>query len=158
MFGAFMKPVTCAVDPNPPSNPHPTRRQPRWNSAEGPDFFPRHVLVVDDEPLIRWSVSETLSDLGYDVEQASDAASALRIVTTTFRPFEIVVLDLRLPDMNDLSLLGTIHQLLPRAMIILITAFRTPEIVAEATAWGAKIIEKPFELGELSRLIAAPDH
>ena len=40
--------------------------------------FPRHVLVVDDEPLIRWSVAESFSDLGFDVEEAADAASALR--------------------------------------------------------------------------------
>ena len=43
------------------------------------------------------------------------------------------MLDLRLPDMDDLSLLGTLRQLLPGARLILMTAFGTPEIVAEAT-------------------------
>jgi DNA-binding NtrC family response regulator len=83
------------------------------------------VLVVDDEPLIRWSVAETLADLEFDVEQAADASAALRAVTTTARPFDVVVLDLRLPDMNDLSLLRTVHQLLPAAALILMTAFGT---------------------------------
>ncbi len=116
--------------------------------------FPVHVLVVDDEPLIRWSVAESLGELGFDVEEAPDAESALRIVTSTALPFQVIVLDLRLPDMNDLSLLGTIRQLLPRAHLILMTAFGTPEIVAAARAIGADVLSKPFELSELNRLVA----
>jgi CheY-like chemotaxis protein len=116
-------------------------------------FPPPSVLVVDDEPLIRWSVIQSLADLGYPVEEASDAASALRIVTTSPEPFVAVVLDLRLPDMNDLSLLGTLRQLMPDAQLILMTAFGSPEIIAEARALGAEVLLKPFELGELSRLI-----
>jgi DNA-binding NtrC family response regulator len=116
--------------------------------------FPRHILVVDDEPLIRWSVSESLSDLGYDVEQAVDAESALRTVTTTALPFDGVVLDLRLPDMNDLSLLATLHQLIPDARLVLMTAFGTPELLADAAKLGAVAINKPFELDDLTRLVS----
>jgi len=108
---------------------------------------------VDDEPLIRWSVTESLSDLGLVVEAASDATSALRTVTNAALPFDVVVLDLRLPDMDDLSLLGTLRQLTPGASIILMTAFGTPEIIAEATALGATVLGKPFELDELKRLV-----
>ena len=116
--------------------------------------FPRPaVLVVDDEPLIRWSLTQSLADLGYTVEDASDAASALKIVTTSPRPFAVVVLDLRLPDMNDLSLLGTLRQLLPHAQLILMTAFGSPEVIADAHAIGAEVLSKPFELSDLSRLI-----
>ena len=125
-------------------------------SLDDGDFFPRHVLVVDDEPLIRWSVCETLSELGYDVEQAADAGTALRTVTNAALPFDVVVLDLRLPDMNDLSLLGTLRQLLPGATLILMTAFGTAEIVNDAQALGATVLSKPFELEELSRLVSEP--
>jgi CheY-like chemotaxis protein len=118
--------------------------------------FPRHILVVDDEPLIRWSVSESLSDLGYDVDQAPDAQSALRMVTTTAVPFDTVVLDLRLPDMDDLSLLSTLRHLLPACRLILMTAFSTPEVHADAAALGATVINKPFELGDLTGLVAGP--
>jgi DNA-binding NtrC family response regulator len=128
---ARMKPVTCALD------------------------APRHILVVDDEPLIRWSVAESLTDLGFDVEKAADAGAALRSVTTAVNPFDIVILDLRLPDMQDLSLLGTLRQLLPAATLILMTAFASPEIVADATAMGVAVINKPFEVDELERLIGA---
>ena len=126
------------------------------NLPDGADSFPLHVLVVDDEPLIRWSVSETLSDLGYEVEQASDAAIALRIVTTAARRFDVVLLDLQLPDMSDLSLLTTLRQLLPNATLILMTAFGTAEIFADARAFGAVILNKPFELDELKRLVSEP--
>jgi len=122
--------------------------------SDNEEFFPRHVLVVDDELLIRWSVSEALSDLGFDVEQASDAGSALRAVSTAALPFDVVVLDLRLPDMNDLSLLRTLRQLLPTAALILMTAFGTAEIFRDAQALGAAVLGKPFELDELKRLVS----
>jgi len=149
-----MKLVTRAVDANLPAKGSATRGEPLRIPQGDADFFPRHVLVVDDEPLIRWSVSETLSELGYDVEQASDAEAALRLVTTTARPFSLVVLDLRLPDMNDLSLLGTLRQLLPTAALILMTAFGTAEVVAHAQALGATILNKPFELDDLRRAVS----
>jgi len=114
---------------------------------------PRHVLVVDDEPLIRWSVAESLADLGYDVEQAADAAAALRMVTADGNSFDVLVVDLRLPDMEDLSLLGTLRQLLPAATLILMSAFTTPEIIADAERMGARVIHKPFELDELTALV-----
>lgn len=135
--------------------------------AEGPfavgnfpgrgEFSPRHVLVVDDEPLIRWSVSETLSDLGCDVEQAADAGSALRAVTGTARKFDVVVLDLRLPDMEDLSLLSTLRQLLPGTALILMTAFGTADIIRDAEALGAAVLQKPFELDTLRGLMQDPE-
>jgi CheY-like chemotaxis protein len=111
---------------------------------------PRRVLVVDDEPLIRWSVAETLSGIGLDVEQASDAASALAIMTTGPLKFDVIVLDLRLPDMHDLSLLATMRQLQPAASIVLMTAFGTDEIIERAIGLGAgSVLHKPFELGSL---------
>lgn len=124
---------------------------PQWEiSGPAARKIPRRVLVVDDEPLIRWSVTETLAELGLDVEQAGDAASALRAITTNALEFDVVVLDLRLPDMKDLSLLGTIHQLLPDASIVLMTAFGTDEVVERAIALGAvTVLNKPFELGRL---------
>lgn len=129
----------------------------RGISGLSEELFPRHVLVVDDEPLIRWSVAESLADLGLDVEQAADAASALRTVTTTANPFHVVVLDLRLPDMADLSLLATLHQLLPAARLILMTAFGTPDIVQQAALLGATVLNKPFELSDLNRLVLAAE-
>ena len=116
--------------------------------------FPLHVLVVDDEALIRWSVTESLAHKGLIVEQAEDAAAALEAITSRGLPFDVVILDLRLPDMHDLSLLGTIRQVLPRAAVFVMTAFGTPDVVAEALELGArKVLTKPFDLDELRRLV-----
>jgi DNA-binding NtrC family response regulator len=87
------------------------------------------------------------------VEEAADAASALKIVMNTTLPFQVVVMDLRLPDMHDLSLLSTLRQVLPDARVILMTAFGTPELISGARSLGAVVINKPFELDELNRLV-----
>ena len=84
------------------------------------------ILVVDDEPLIRWSLSETLADAGHRIVEAGDGCSAVDAVTTTRRPFDVVLLDFRLPDSDDLSLLSRIRRLAPQSRIIVMTAFGTP--------------------------------
>lgn len=146
-----MKPVTCAVDPFSGEIGKTADTDTVGKFQKAAKNSPKHALVVDDEPLVRWSVAECLSDIGLDVEQAGDAASALRTVTTS-TPFDLVVMDLRLPDMKDLSLLGTIRQLLPSAMLVLMTAFGTPEIITAAQAMGATVLNKPFELDALKRI------
>jgi DNA-binding NtrC family response regulator len=123
---------------------------PRKNPIPALEKIPRRALVVDDEPLIRWSVAETLTAAGLSVMQAADAASALRIITNEERPFDAIVLDLRLPDMRDLSLLGTLRQLQPRAAIVLMTAFGTDDVVERAIALGVQnVLQKPFEMDQL---------
>lgn len=122
--------------------------------AERPQ--PRTALVIDDEALIRWSVSETLGDLGYAVSQAADGQTALTAITDAPAGFDVVVLDLRLPDVDDLSLLGRVRELLPGALVVLMTAFGTAEVVADAFELGVVgVLNKPFELSELSRLLRA---
>jgi DNA-binding response OmpR family regulator len=145
--------VTVSDDMGANAGHHPDARLGKM--PQPADNFPRHVLVVDDEPLIRWSVSESLAAHGYVVEMATDAASALKIVTTTALRFGAIVLDLRLPDMSDLSLLATLRQLVPDAHIIVMTAYGTPELIAQARTLGADVIAKPFELDELNRLVRA---
>lgn len=118
---------------------------------------PRRALVVDDEALIRWSVAETLTALGMDVEQAATAAATLDVIAAASSPFDVVVLDLRLPDMNDLSLLGLVRERWPTAVVVLMTAFGTPEIIAAAVSMGVHgVLTKPFELEALTRLLALP--
>src|SRR5215470_7619115 len=89
------------------------------------------VLVVDDEPLIRWSVSEALAESGHVVCEASDGASAVELLSDGARLFDVIVLDYRLPDSNDLHLLETVRGLAPDSTVIMMTAFGTPEMVAD---------------------------
>lgn len=113
------------------------------------------VLVVDDEPLIRWSLAEMLADRGYDVIAVGDAEGALSTVSNGSASPEVVLLDFRLPDSNDLGLLSRLRRLLPKAQIVLMTAFGTPEVVQEALDLGAfRVVGKPFNVNEVVLLVA----
>jgi DNA-binding NtrC family response regulator len=111
------------------------------------------VLVVDDEPLIRWSLTETLEQSGHTVVEAGDADSTIRSVSAG-EPFDVVLLDYRLPDSDDLNLLATIRKLAPASAVIVMTAFGTPEVMAGALKLGAyQVIPKPFEVHEVAALV-----
>jgi DNA-binding NtrC family response regulator len=112
------------------------------------------VLVVDDEPLIRWSVLETLEQSGHAVAEAGDRAGALQSVSSADQPFDVVLLDYRLPDSNDLALLAAIRRLAPTTAVIMMTAFGTPEVTAGALRLGAfRVVPKPFEIDEMAALV-----
>jgi DNA-binding NtrC family response regulator len=112
------------------------------------------VLIVDDEPLIRWSMAETLSDCGHTVAEAADAATALAAASEAEKPYDVILLDFRLPDSNDLTLLGQLRTRMPKAQIIMMTAFGTSELFQQAVQHGAyRVISKPFELDEVAELV-----
>lgn len=114
---------------------------------------PLHVLVVDDELLIRWSVAETLSAAGHSVVQASDGRSAMDALVAMSN-VDVVLLDYRLPDSDDLALLGRIRQAAPNAAVVMMTAYGTPETVRGALALGAQaVMTKPFDMCELTTLV-----
>ncbi|HXD20410.1 MAG TPA: response regulator [Vicinamibacterales bacterium] len=114
-----------------------------------------HVLVVDDEPLIRWSVAETLGGAGHDIVEAADAMAALRALADGPEP-DLVLLDFRLPDSNDLELLAEIRRRAPHATVIMMTAFGTPEVTAGALQLGAsQVLNKPFNMRDLEAIVRA---
>jgi DNA-binding NtrC family response regulator len=112
------------------------------------------VLVVDDESLIRWSLSETLNESGHLVSEAGDGESAVRTLTADPTPFDVVLLDYHLPDSHDLELLSTIRQMAPNTVVIMMTAFSTPEMVDGARRIGAyRVVAKPFEVHDMANLV-----
>jgi DNA-binding NtrC family response regulator len=112
------------------------------------------VLVVDDEGLIRWSLAEMLEQEGYRVFEAGDAKHALEYVRTRSECMCVVLLDLRLPDSNDLGLLRAIRQMAPACRVILMTAYGTPEIMDEAARAGAfRVVGKPFDMTTMMGLV-----
>jgi len=111
------------------------------------------VLIVDDEPLIRWSMAETLSQVGHDIVEAGDASETLHQLAAGPAP-DVVLLDYRLPDSNDLRLLETIRQRIPNSPVIMMTAFGTPEVVGGAVRLGAyRVLNKPVEMRDLVPLV-----
>jgi len=113
------------------------------------------VLVVEDELLIRWSLTEALTAAGMTVQNASDGLSAIRLLTADqASSLDVVVLDYRLPDSNDFTLLAMIRRLAPHSQVILMTAFGSPEIVEGALALGVwQVVNKPFELAEMAAMV-----
>jgi len=111
-------------------------------------------LVVDDEALIRWAIAETLAELGYSVIEAGDGVSALAILTGSSRPVDVILLDYRLPDSHNLSLLWMIRRLVPATRVVLMTAYGTPDVITRALDLGAcRVISKPFEMGEIAAVV-----
>ena len=115
---------------------------------------PATVLVVDDEALIRWTLAQALGERGYDGTEAGDARGAIAAVEAAADPFDVVLLDYRLPDSADLRLLGTLKRLAPSSQIIMITAHNSPELTQGATALGAfRVLNKPFEVDSVAAMV-----
>ena len=123
--------------------------------AEANDTPPSlRILIVDDEPLIRWSLAQTLGDAGHATIEAADGASAIQSVSETAAPFDVVLLDFRLPDSNDLGLLSRLRRIAPTTRVILMSAFSTPEIVHQALELGAVcVVTKPMEMNAVPGLV-----
>ncbi|HYN06081.1 MAG TPA: response regulator [Vicinamibacterales bacterium] len=113
------------------------------------------VLVVDDEPLIRWSLSEALTEHGYAVRQAANGAEARQQLEASLGQPLVILLDLRLPDVADLSLLRDIRARRPDAPVVMMTAHGTDEDARSAKRFGAfRFVTKPFDVVEMIDLVA----
>jgi len=112
------------------------------------------VLVVEDETLLRWSVTQALSNGPHTVIEASDEQSALRLLRSAGPPIDVVLLDYRQPDSQDLRVLSDVRQTSPRSAVVMMTAFDAPETVAEVLALDAyAVLGKPFEMDRLEPLL-----
>ena len=109
------------------------------------------VLVVDDEALIRWSLTERLKSDGYQVLEADSGAAALERIADGV---DLVLLDYKLPDMDGVSVLRKIKQFDQDILVILLTAYATVETAVEAMKLGAyHFANKPFNLDEVSATV-----
>jgi DNA-binding NtrC family response regulator len=111
------------------------------------------VLVVDDEALIRWSLAAILQDAGHAVIEAADAAETVKYLFEGPDP-DVIFLDCRLPDSQDLTLLETIRRLVPKTPVIMMTADAHPEMIWGAERLGAcRVVCKPFDMGIVLSLV-----
>jgi DNA-binding NtrC family response regulator len=112
------------------------------------------VLVVDDDPLTRLAVTRTLVDAGCEVTEAAGAGHAARAIAGTWCAFDVVLLDYLMPDSCDLACLTCMHALSPKSRLIMMTAYPTPQMIAEAMRRGAAcVLRKPIDFDELCRLV-----
>ena len=92
-------------------------------------------LVVDDEEVVRLSHIRTLASIHCDVEVVRDGKEALQVMGQ--RPADVVLLDLRMPGMDGMSVLKMIKQRWPETEVVIITGYPTIETAKEAVRLGA---------------------
>jgi DNA-binding NarL/FixJ family response regulator len=104
---------------------------------------------VDDEQLVRWSLGEALRQRGYLVLEAEDGRQAL---DCTEDGADLAILDYKLPDIDGLALLEEIRRRRPSCRIMMLTGYRTEELVNAAYAGGAfRVCGKPYDIEVVMR-------
>ncbi|MFN7955426.1 MAG: sigma-54 dependent transcriptional regulator [bacterium] len=112
-----------------------------------------HVLVVDDESPIRVVCRRVLDRDGYHVEEAADGKAALELLE--LGEFDVIVTDLKMPELQGLDLLREVKARQPEVEVIMMTAHGTVQDAIEAMKHGAlDFLVKPFDLDELSISVA----
>jgi two-component system nitrogen regulation response regulator GlnG len=105
----------------------------------------QHVLIIDDEEAVCWSLQRALSREGYSAEVAASAEQGLKLAGRQ-KP-DAVIVDVRLPGMDGLTALEKLRQAAPAAPAIVITAFGNLSTAVKAVEAGAfDYITKPFDL------------
>lgn len=111
-------------------------------------FLENKILIVDDEPMIRWMLSQTLREWSYVPFEAANVEDALRLFDTE-QPI-LTLLDINLPDGSGLNLLRTIKTRQPEAIVIMVSGNVLVENTITAFRAGAgDFISKPINLEEL---------
>ncbi len=94
-----------------------------------------NILVVDDEEVVRMSYLRALSGTSCKVEQVRNGADALQLMKQ--RPFDVILLDQRMPGMDGMSVLKVIKEQWPESEVIMITGYPAVESAKQAVTLGA---------------------
>lgn len=110
-----------------------------------------HVLIVDDELIIRESLVGWLKRTGFDADGASGGHLALEMISRN--DYDMVFLDIRMPDLNGLDVLKHLKRVYPHILVVMMTAYGSVETAIEAMKSGADdFLIKPFEPEQLKLL------
>ncbi|MCH8963995.1 MAG: sigma-54-dependent Fis family transcriptional regulator [Planctomycetes bacterium] len=109
---------------------------------------PTKVLIIEDEQLIRWSLTKRFGAEGYLSDEAENGGKGLALFGNS--SYDLVMLDYKLPDMNGIEVLRRIRERDPDVVVILMTAFGTVETAVDAMKLGAyDFVSKPFQMDAL---------
>ena len=110
------------------------------------------ILVVDDEERMRNLLKKVLTKQGFSVQTSPNGIDALMKVEET--PFDVILADIRMPEMNGIEVLKTVKETRPEIYVILMTAFGSIDSAVEAMKKGAyDYITKPFKMDEITIVI-----
>ena len=108
------------------------------------------IFVVDDERIVRVTTADDLRDAGYSVREFTSGQAALQFLIDTDEEVDIIITDLKMPNMDGLEFLSKAKTLRPNTFVLLMTAFATVDTAVEAMKLGAyDYISKPFNIEEL---------
>jgi len=114
----------------------------------------KKVLIVDDEETLTWSMARSLSKDKdkYEVIIANNGKEALNLLKKN--PIDLVISDIRMPDINGLDLLVKIKKEYPQTRVIIMTAYGSFDVQKEANRRGSLYyIEKPFEISDIRKIM-----
>jgi DNA-binding NtrC family response regulator len=110
--------------------------------------MPKSILIAEDEEVLRESMADLLEAEGFEVLQAADGNEARSIALQ--RPIDLVLSDVRMPEMDGLTLLGHLRQIAPEMPVIIVTAYGTIDSAVEAMKTGAwDYLLKPVQFDDL---------
>lgn len=110
------------------------------------------ILIVDDDEVMQETLSDVLRRRGYEIFSVGSGNDALSVMKKSV--IDLILLDMRLPDVNGLEVLKKIKELDTEILVIIMTAYSDVETAVTAMKSGAyHYINKPFELEELKLLI-----
>jgi DNA-binding response OmpR family regulator len=89
-----------------------------------------NILVVDDEPVARQSLSDILKLEGHNVSSVQNGQAAVEFVRT--HPIDLMIVDLRMPGMDGLEVIQVVNQISPETEVILLTAYGSTETAIQA--------------------------
>jgi DNA-binding NtrC family response regulator len=115
---------------------------------------PTAILIIDDDKLIRWSLATVLGRAGYRLHEAATGQEGLAAIERDAPP-DLVLLDIKLPDMDGFAVLTAIHQAHPNLPVLMMTADATPETARQALHLGARgYLDKPCDSAVLQAEVA----
>ena len=113
----------------------------------------RSILIVDDDPAVRTSVSEALAGTATDLRAAADAEGALHLLAQ--QPADLLLTDVRMPGMDGVALLRLVRERAPGTAVVLMSAYDDLPTVAGAMRDGAAdFLAKPLDLHQLRHVVA----
>ena len=114
--------------------------------------YPGKILVIDDEEVVGKSCARILEPAGYQVEYETSPKKGLEKVESG--AYDLVLLDLRMPEMDGIEVLKKIKEKRPETEVVIITAFSSVDTAVETLKLGAKdYVPKPFTPEELKEVV-----
>ncbi|MBL1218541.1 MAG: sigma-54-dependent Fis family transcriptional regulator [Planctomycetes bacterium] len=108
----------------------------------------KHILIAEDEQVLRESLAELLADEGFEVTQAANGSEAYQAALES--PYDLVLSDIRMPEMDGLDLLDRLRKAAPETPVVMLTAYGTVDSAVKAMQSGAAdYLLKPVQFEDL---------